>query len=238
MEEVRQTSEQASERAQVVSEMAGNTMGIAENGLKAVKKSEEGMFSLKEQVRNIAETILALSEQTQQIGEIIASVNDISDQSHLLALNAAMEAARAGEAGRGFAVVAGEVRNLAEQSKQATIQISSILSEIQKSANTAVMVTEQGTKSAETGVVLAQSTGEAIRAIQEHTQQVSLSAQQIAASSRQQLSGMDQIARAMENINQAATQTQSGMQQAELGTQKLNDLARQLAGIVQRYKTE
>ncbi|MEI6314027.1 MAG: methyl-accepting chemotaxis protein, partial [Syntrophus sp. (in: bacteria)] len=159
VEEVRQTAEQSAERAQVVSEMAANTMGVAENGLKAVRKSEEGMFSLKEQVRNIAETILSLSEQTQQIGEIIASVNDISDQSHLLALNAAMEAARAGEAGRGFAVVAGEVRNLAEQSRQATAQISGILSEIQKSANTAVMVTEQGTKSAEAGVTLAQATG-------------------------------------------------------------------------------
>ena len=236
VEEVRQTAEQSAERAQVVSEMAANTMGVAENGLKAVRKSEEGMFSLKEQVRNIAETILSLSEQTQQIGEIIASVNDISDQSHLLALNAAMEAARAGEAGRGFAVVAGEVRNLAEQSRQATAQISGILSEIQKSANTAVMVTEQGTKSAEAGVTLAQATGEAISAIREHTQQVVAAAQQIAASSRQQLTGMDQINRAMENINQAAIQTQSGMQQAELGTQKLNDLAKSLTGIVQQYK--
>ena len=236
VEEVRQTAEQSAERAQIVSEMAANTMGVAENGLKAVKKSEDGMFNLKEQVRNIAETILALSEQTQQIGEIIASVNDISDQSHLLALNAAMEAARAGEAGRGFAVVAGEVRNLAEQSRQATTQISSILSEIQKSANTAVMVTEQGTKSAEAGVALAQATGESISAIREHTQQVVAAAQQIAASSRQQLTGMDQITRAMEGINQAAIQSQSGMQQAELGTQKLNDLSRSLAGIVQQYK--
>jgi methyl-accepting chemotaxis protein len=133
-------------------------------------------------------------------------------------------------------VVAGEVRNLAEQSRQATTQISSILSEIQKSANTAVMVTEQGTKSAEAGVTLTQATGEAISAIREHTQQVVAAAQQIAASSRQQLTGMDQITRAMENINQAAIQTQSGMQQAELGTQKLNDLARSLTGVVQQYK--
>ena len=238
VEEVRQTADQSSERAQTVSEMAANTLGVTERGLQALQKNEEGMFNLKEQVRNIAETILALSEQTQQIGEIIASVNDISDQSHLLALNAAMEAARAGEAGRGFAVVAGEVRNLAEQSRQATAQISGILSEIQKSANTAVMVTEQGTKSAETGMILAQTTGESIRAIREHTQQVVAAAQQIAASSRQQLTGMDQITRAMENINQAATQTQSGMQQSELATQNLNNLAKQLAVIVQQYKIE
>ena len=236
VEEVRQTADQSAERAQIVSEMAANTLTMAENGLQAVKKGEQGMLSLKEQVRNIAETILALSEQTQQIGEIIASVNDISDQSHLLALNAAMEAARAGEAGRGFAVVAGEVRNLAEQSRQATAQISGILSEIQKSANTAVMVTEQGSKSAEVGVVLTQSAGEAISAIREHTQQVATAAQQIAASSRQQLTGMDQITRAMENINLAASQTQTGMQQAEMATQKLNDLAKSMGSIVGQYK--
>ncbi|OGP69549.1 MAG: hypothetical protein A2169_15445 [Deltaproteobacteria bacterium RBG_13_47_9] len=236
VEEVRQTTQQSVERAQLVSEMASNTLKLAENGLDAVKKTEDGMLALKDQVRHIAETILSLSEQTLQIGEIITTVNDIADQSNLLALNAAMEAARAGEAGRGFAVVAGEVRNLAEQSRQATAQVSSILSEIQKAANTAVMVTEKGTKSAESGVELAQSTGDSIRVIQEHAQQAVAAAAQIAASAHQQLAGMDQITRAMENINQGATQTQKGMQQVDQSAQNLNDLARQLTSIVQQYK--
>jgi methyl-accepting chemotaxis protein len=236
VEEVRQTAEQSVERAQLVSEMASNTLKLAENGLDAVKKTEDGMSDLKEQVRHIAETILSLSEQTLQIGEIIATVNDIADQSNLLALNAAMEAARAGEAGRGFAVVAGEVRTLAEQSRQATAQVSSILNEIQKSAHTAVMVTEKGTKSAEGSVELAQSTGDSIRIIREHTQQVVVAAQQISASARQQLAGMDQITRAMENINLGATQTQKGMQQMDHTAQNLNDLARHLTSIVQQYK--
>ena len=234
--EVRQTAEQSVERAQLVSEMASNTLKLAESGLDAVKKTEDGMLGLKDQVRNIAETILNLSEQTLQIGEIIATVNDIADQSNLLALNAAMEAARAGEAGRGFAVVAGEVRNLAEQSRQATAQVSGILTEIQKAANTAVMVTEKGTKSAEGGVKLAQATGDSIRVIREHTQQAVAAAEQIAVSARQQLAGMDQITRAMGNINQGATQTQEGMQQVNQAAQNLNDLARQLTSIVQQYK--
>ena len=237
VEEVRQTAEQSVERAQLVSEMASNTLKLAESGLDAVKKSEDGMLGLKDQVRHIAETILNLSEQTLQIGEIIATVNDIADQSNLLALNAAMEAARAGEAGRGFAVVAGEVRNLAEQSRQATAQVSGILSEIQKAANTAVMVTEKGTKSAEGGVELAQATGDSIRVIREHTQQAVTAAGQIVASARQQLAGMDQITRAMGNINQGATQTQKGMQQVDQAAQNLNDLAKQLTSIVQQYKT-
>jgi methyl-accepting chemotaxis protein len=236
VEEVRQTAQQSVERAQLVSEMASTTLKLAENGLDAIKRTEEGMADLKDQVHHIAETILSLSEQTQQIGEIIATVNDIADQSNLLALNAAMEAARAGEAGRGFAVVASEVRNLAEQSRQATAQVSSILNEIQKAANTAVMVTEKGTQSAEGGVGLAQSTGSSIRIIREHTQQVAAASQQIAASARQQLAGMDQITRAMENINQGATHTQKGMEQVDQAAQNLNDLAKQLTSIVQQYK--
>ena len=236
VEEVRQTAEQSVERAQLVSEMTSNTLKLAENGLDAVKRTEDGMLGLKDQVRQIAETILSLSEQTLQIGEIIATVNDIADQSNLLALNAAMEAARAGEAGRGFAVVAGEVRNLAEQSRQATAQVGSILSEIQKAANTAVMVTEKGTKSAEGGVELAHSTGDAIRVIREHTKQAVAASEQIAASARQQLAGMDQITRAMGNINQGATQTEKGMQQVDQSAQNLNNLAKQLTSIVQQYK--
>jgi len=236
VEEVRRTAEQSVERAQLVSEMASNALSLTEKGLDVVKKTEDGILGLKEHVRQIAETILNLSEQTLQIGEIIASVNDIADQSNLLALNAAMEAARAGEAGRGFAVVAGEVRTLAEQSRQATAQVSSILSEIQKASNTAVMVTEKGTQSAESGVALAQSTGDSIRVIREHTKQVVAAAEQIAASARQQLAGMDQITRAMGNINLSATQTQQGMQQLDQAAQNLNDLAGRLTGIVLQYK--
>ena len=236
IEEVRQAAEQTSDRTQIVSDMAGNSLELANRGLLAVNKNEEGMQNLKEQVRNIAETILALSEQTQQIGEIITTVNDIADQSNLLALNAAMEAARAGEAGRGFAVVASEVRNLAEQSKQATRQVSSILGEIQKAANTAVMVTEQGTKRAEDGVESAKAAAETIRQIREHTQQVASSAQQIAASTRQQLSGMDQITHAMGNINAGATQGQTGIRQIEQAAHNLNDLAAQLTHILEQYK--
>ena len=236
LEEVRQTAEQSFERAQLVSEMASATLKLTEKGLQTLEKTEGGMLDLKDQVNHIAETILSLSEQTLQIGEIIATVNDIADQSNLLALNAAMEAARAGEAGRGFAVVAGEVRNLAEQSRQATAQVSSILSEIQKSANTAVMVTEKGTKGAEAGVELAQSTGDSIRIIREHTQKVAGAAEQMAARARQQLAGMDQITHAMENINLGATQTQKGMHQVDQAAQNLNDLAKRLTSIVQIHK--
>ncbi len=235
LQEVRQTAEQASERARRVSEMVQESTRISEEGLLSVQNTIDGMNQIKEQVGTIAETILNLSEQTQQIGEIIATVNDIADQSNLLALNAAIEAARAGDAGKGFAVVAGEVRGLADQSRQATAQVKEILGDIQKSANKAVMVTEEGTKRAESGTILAKSTGAAIQTIRERIQLIVQSAQQIAFSSKEQLVGMDQIVTAMENINQATVQTDIGTKQAEKAAHNLNEMASRLKKTVERF---
>jgi methyl-accepting chemotaxis protein len=236
--EVRETAEQTADRARLVSETAQESTRVAGQGLKAVDDTTAGMVHLKDQVGVIAQTILTLSERTQQIGAIIATVNDIADQSNLLALNAAIEASRAGEAGKGFAVVASEVRSLAQQSRQATDQVRGILGEIQKAANKAVMVTEEGTKRAEAGVQLAQATGESIRTIADHIQGVAQAAQQIAASASQQLAGMDQIAAAMASIDQATVQTEIGTRQVADTAQNLTTLAAQLTGVVEQYRLE
>src|SRR5690606_7732014 len=126
------------------------------------------------------------SEQGQAIGEIIAAVNDLAEQSNLLAVNAAIEAAKAGEHGRGFAVVAQEVRSLAEQSKQATAQVRTILQDIQKATTAAVLATEQGSKAVEDGVRQTTEAGEAIAALAEMIDEAAQAATQIAASSQQQ----------------------------------------------------
>ncbi|MBC8509393.1 MAG: methyl-accepting chemotaxis protein [Anaerolineales bacterium] len=238
VEEVRQTAEQTSERAHQVAESAQEAINVADQGTIAVEDTVAVMNSIREQVNTIAETILSLSEQTQQIGEIIATVNDIADQSNLLALNAAIEAARAGEAGKGFAVVAGEVRSLAEQSVQATAQVRDILGEIQKAANTAVMVTEEGAKRTEAGEQQARSTTEAFGSISEHVSRVSQSAQQIAASTSQQLVGMDQVVEAMNSINQATVQTEASTRQVDSAAQNLNALGEELTGLVERFQLE
>jgi len=236
VQEVRQTAEQSAQRVQVVSEQAQESTRLAGEGLKAVDSTVEGMNQIKEQVVVIAESILGLSEQTQQIGEIISTVNDIADQSNLLALNASIEAARAGEAGKGFAVVADEVRALAEQSRQATEQVREILGEIQKAANTAVMVTEEGNKRAELGVELTQQTGEAITDINRRVQQVGQAAQQIAASTKEQVAGMNQMVAAMESIDQATAQSQAGTRQVEEASANLNALSSQLIALVEKYR--
>jgi len=236
VQEVRQTAEQTADRGRLVSDMVKEATSVADEGLQAIESNMSGMNSIKDQVAAIAETILNLSEQTQQIGEIISTVNDIADQSNLLALNAAIEAARAGEAGKGFSVVAGEVRNLAEQSRQATSQVKDILGEIQKSSNTAVMVTEEGTKRAESGVQLTQKTGDSIQGIRDRIQHAAQAADQIAVSTNEQLTGMDQIVVAMESINQAAAQADAGTRQVEEAAKNLSDLAGKLQDLMSKYR--
>ncbi len=236
VEEVRQTAQVSTNKAKDVSENAQKTAQVSQSGLKSVEESIEGMNDIREQMESIAETIVMLSEQTQTIGGIIATVNDVAEQSNLLAVNASIEAAKAGEQGKGFAVVAQEVRNLAEQSKEATVQVRVILSDIQKAVNAAVMATEQGTKSVEAGMKQTTEAGESIRMLANSIVESSQSATQIAASSQQQLVGMDQIALAMANIKQATSQNVSGIKQAEEAIKNLAELAGQLSSMIETKK--
>ena len=151
-EEVKQTAHLSNQKAKAVQETAQKTAAVSETGRKAVAETVEGMGRIREQMESIAESVVRLSEQGQTIGEIIATVNDLAEQSNLLAVNAAIEATRAGEYGKGFAVVAQEVKSLAEQSRQATTQVRTILMEVQKATSAAVMATEQGTKAVAAGV--------------------------------------------------------------------------------------
>jgi methyl-accepting chemotaxis protein len=194
------------------------------------------MNRIREQMEAIAESTVRLSEQGQAIGEIIASVNDLAERSNLLAVNAAIEAAKAGEHGRGFVVVAQEIRSLAEQSKQATAQVRTILSDIQQATNAAVMATEQGSKAVEAGVKQSTEAMEAIRVLGDSIVESAQSATQIAASSHQQLIGMDQVALAMENIKQASTQNAASTKQAETAAQGLHELGQKLKRLVEQYQ--
>lgn len=236
IDEVKTIVEQAYLKVQAVAEQAQRTRDISQAGQQAVGDTIDSMNQIKEKVEGVAENILALSEQTQQIGEIIAAVNDIAAQSNLLALNASVEAARAGEHGRGFAVVAVEVRNLAEQSKQATAQVKHILNEIQRATNAAVMATEEGTKRVDAGTQCAEQAGETIQQLAASISESAGAAQQIAASAQQQTTGMEQIALATQNINQATMQNLASTRQAEQSAQNLSSVARQLESLVARYK--
>src|SRR3989338_6725146 len=232
VEEVKQTAQVASQKARNVSDSAQKAAQVSQSGRKAAEETAQGMGRIQEQMESIAESIVRLSEQSQAIGEIIATVNDLAEQSNLLAVNAAIEANKAGEQGKGFAVVAQEVKSLAEQSKQATAQVRTILGDIQKATSTAVLATEQGNKAVEAGVKQTTETGESIRLLADSITEAAQAATQIAASSQQQMVGMDQVALAMENIKQASVQNVSGTKQAEVAAQNLHELGQKLNDLI------
>jgi methyl-accepting chemotaxis protein len=236
VEEVRQAAQLSSQKAQNVSDNAQRAAQVSQNGQKAVEETASGMDRIQEQMETITQTVVRLSEQSQSIGGIIASVTDLADQSNLLAVNAAIEAAKAGEQGKGFAVVAQEIKSLAEQSKQATAQVRGILSDVQKATSNAVMATEQGSKAVEAGVKQAAQAGEAIRVLAESIGEAVQVSIQIVASSRQQVVGMDQIGVAMENINQAGAQNAASMKQMEVAAQNLHELGEKLKELVAQFK--
>lgn len=236
VEEVKQTAQLSSQKAKYVMESAQRSNQASQSGKKAVEETLEGMQRIQEQMESVAASIVRLSEQSQAIGEIIATVNDLAEQSNLLAVNAAIEAAKAGEQGKGFAVVAQEVRSLAEQSKQATAQVRTILSDIQKATTAAVMATEQESKAVEAGLKQSRETDEAIRLLMESIQEAAQAATQIAASSQQQMVGTDQVASAMENIRLASAQNAASTKQAETSAQNLHDLGQRLKQLVEHYR--
>ncbi|MDY7232390.1 methyl-accepting chemotaxis protein [Hyalangium rubrum] len=235
VEEIAQTSEEAAGRARAVSESARQSEELGKSGRRAVDEAVNAMATVREQVESIASRILALAEQAQSIGDIINTVNDISEQTHMLALNASIEASRAGEQGRGFAVVAAEVKALADQSKKATAQVRQILGHIQKATHSAVLGTEEGTKSVSSATRVVGQAGATIQSLGELLAQASITAAQIAASANQQATGIGQIRQAMRDVNQSAQQALASTRQTERAVQDLNAMGLKLKGLLSDY---
>ncbi len=236
MEEVTQSGVQISDRAKQVAASAEATSVASQAGLQAVENTTRTMETIREQAEAVAENVVSLSEKTQAIGEIISTVNDIAEQSHLLALNAAIEAAAAGEHGRSFSVIASEVKNLADQSREATVQVRSILGDIQKGINTSVMLTEEAVKRVDSGKQQADVADRTIREMSVNIQQSVQAFQQIVAGANQQQIGFTQVMQAVRDIGQASQQTASSTRQLEKAAVNLTALAQQLQKAVERYR--
>lgn len=234
--EVRQTAKLVSSKANYISDVTKKVVEAAQITHTSVDETIDNINSIKKNMETITDKIIKLSEQSQMIGDIINSVSDIAEQTNLLAVNAAIEAARAGEHGRGFAIVAQEIRSLAEQSKTATIQVRTILNDIQKATSKAVLVTEQGAKVVDEGIRQSTDTGINIRALARNISEVSDAGSQILASSQQQTAGMDQIVLAMESINQAIIQNTEGIKMVESTTGNIKDIIQRLKTITSKYK--
>ena len=236
VEEVKQTADVVNEKAEHVSESGRKTATISNSGMESIKNSIASMNRIQGQMELIATIIVKLSDQSQTINEITSSVNDLAEQSNLLAVNAAIEAAKAGEQGKGFTVVAQEIKSLAEQSKEATAQVRTILTDVQKSISSAVMATEQGNKAVKEGLELSNATDKTIQTLTDSIREAAEASYQIAASSKQQVAGMDQVAEAMEVIKTASAQSAVSTKQTEKAVTDLHDLGDNLKRLIQRYK--
>jgi methyl-accepting chemotaxis protein len=232
MDELEASFRQSAEQARAAAAAARQALELTESGTQAVGENMEGMFTLEKKVGTIAEQMLQLSEQANQIGSISQLVSDIASQTNMLALNSSVEAVRAGEHGKGFTVVANEIRKLADQSQRSADKINELVSQIQNSINSTVMVTEEGTKTVSTGVEIARRTEQAFVGAAEAVNQVVLNNQQISLNLKQQLDGIQQVVQAMETINQGAKETASGITQAKVGTQQLNETAMELKQLM------
>jgi methyl-accepting chemotaxis protein len=236
VDEITHSGAQISKRATDVIATAQTTAQTARQGLRAASDTAKAMELIREQGEAVAGNIVSLSEKTQAIGEIITSVNDISERTHLLSLNAAIEAAAAGESGRSFAIVAAEMKLLADQAKAATVQVRAILSEIQRGINSSVMLTEEAVKRAATGKSRTDAT---VRTIEEMAARVEESVQtfqQIVASTNQQQLGIEQVMGALQNIRQASQQTAAGTREVEMASANLTELAQGLMALAERYR--
>lgn len=235
-EEVRQTAELSAHNAKSVAETALAASQTAQAGMRSAEDAAAGMQRIRQQMESIADSMGRLSEQSHAIGQIITTVADLAAQSNLLAVNAALEAAQAGERGRGFAVVALEVKSLAEQSRQATTQVRSILNDIQKATATAVMTTEQGARAVEAGVRQSALAGESIQALADSVARAAQSAAQIANTGEQQLVGMDHVMAAMASVRKASAQNVESARQMEASARSLNELGKKLKDLAQQRR--
>jgi methyl-accepting chemotaxis protein len=236
VEEVRHTAQLSNQKVQSVSDSAQKAAVSTQAGKHSTEESVEGMKRIRQQMESIADSMVRFSEQTQSIGQILASVDDLAAQSNILAVNAAIEAAKAGEQGKGFAVVAQEVKSLAEQSRQATNQVRTILHDIQKATSAAVMATEQGSRVVESGLAQSTQAGASIEALAAAVGEAAQAATQIAASNQQQLVGVEQVALAMGNIRQSSDQNAENARQMEASARNLDELGRSLKRLVATYK--
>lgn len=165
VKDLKSVLDKTKETSQNVSEKATRSLGFSQKEQESVRANIDKMILLRQKIQIIAELILELSEYTEQIGDTIEIVEDIAEQTNMLALNAAVEAARAGEHGKGFSVVAGEIRKLADESKQATTKITSLIKDIQQATNSTVMAAEEGSKEIEAGVEIADNINRDIEAL-------------------------------------------------------------------------
>ena len=227
-----QVSTNATESASV----AQRSVAIAYNGADVVQRSIEGMNVIRDQIQETSKRIKRLGESSQEIGDIVSLINDIADQTNVLALNAAIQASMAGDAGRGFAVVADEVQRLAERSANATKQIETLVKTIQADTSEAVMSMESTTSEVVRGARLAKDAGEALEEVQSVSNTLADLIQNISNAAQQQAESAGHISNAMNIIQDITSQTSSGTMATARSVGELSEMAAALQESVSGFK--
>ena len=234
-EEMAATSGEIARSCVSAAEISGKANGAAVTGAAVIKTTVEGMNRIALHVKETAITVDRLGTRSDQIGNIVGTIEDIADQTNLLALNAAIEAARAGEQGRGFAVVADEVRALAERTTRATREISEMIKTIQQETRTAVATMEEGVKEVARGTEDAAESGQALEEILNQIGSVSLQVNQIATAAEEQTATSNQISQNICEINEAVHDTARGANETAAAAERLANLSEDLGVIVSRF---
>ncbi|MES9993680.1 MAG: methyl-accepting chemotaxis protein [Candidatus Thiodiazotropha sp.] len=236
MNEMSATVQEVARNAVEAAEAAREADGTFHQGKQVIDKVIDAIGELAKEVEEAAGVIQQLESESMNIGSVLDVIKSIAEQTNLLALNAAIEAARAGEQGRGFAVVADEVRTLAGRTQESTQEIEEMISNLQSGANNAVKVMAEGKAMTQVGVEQAAAAGEALQTINTAVEQISNMNTQIASAAEEQSSVTEEINRSIVSINQVAEQSATGAEQTSQASDDLARLADQLKGLVARFK--
>jgi len=235
-EEMAATSSDIARNCTMAADASQHSANAANAGAVVVQETITGMNVIAERVRQTSSTIEALGLRSEEIGDIVGTIEDIADQTNLLALNAAIEAARAGEQGRGFAVVADEVRALAERTTKATKEIGAMIKAIQNETKVAVKAMEEGVNEVEKGAASSQKSGQALKEILDRISEVSMQVSQIATAAEEQTATTNEVTSNVHQITEVIHQTASGAEETASAAAQLAKQAENLQNLISRFK--